>query len=420
MDVLSARSEERANDEQRKPARDEAGRRPLIAFGVNSSFALNHLIGHTVTSLAEKGCRVAVIAPNAKRDFMHREAFPGILVEDIDMEREIAPFSDLLALWKLIWILLRLRPAVVNMSTPKMAFLGGLAAFACGTPRRIYFLRGLRYETATGWKRRVLMACERIACACAHEVICVSASVRQCAVKAGIVAEAKTVLFGEKGSDGIYLNRFEGAPDEAEQVSRHLRAEHGIPDDAFVIGYVGRVTRDKGVGELVRATMQLAGDGRDVHLLMVGGMEAGDPIGEECSRLIDTTALIHATGYVQDPAPYYHAMDVFAFPTYREGLGKVLLEAAASGKPAVATRVTGVVDAVEDGVTGVLVPARDSGAVADAIAGLMDDAARREEMSQAGRAHVRRHFDAERMDNALAAFMTEKQEAAGSDRGAAV
>jgi len=109
---------------------------------------------------------------------------------------------------------------------------------------------------------------------------------------------------------------------------------------------------------------------------------------------------------VQDTAPYYQVMDLFAFPSYREGLGNVLLEAAASGKPAVATRVTGIVDAVEDGVTGVLVPARDSGAVADAIAGLMDDPSRREEMSKAARAHVRKHFDADRMDDALAAFMT--------------
>jgi len=406
MDVPGSRSRERRAHELPKPALDKAGQRPLIVFGVNSSFALNHLIGHTVIRVAAKGYRVAVIAPDACKDFQYREACPNVILEDIAMEREIAPFSDLLALWKLIWMFLRLRPAVVNLSTPKMAFLGGMAAWVTRTPRRIYFLRGLRYETSLGWKRRLLTACEKIACACAHQVVCVSASVRRCAVEDGIAPETKTVLLGERASDGIQLKRFQGGPEEDEQESRYLRAELGIPEEAFVIGYVGRVTRDKGVGELVQAAMKLAGDGRDVHLLMVGGMEGGDPINAECARLIDTTALIHATGYVQDTAPYYQVMDLFAFPSYREGLGNVLLEAAASGKPAVATRVTGIVDAVEDGVTGVLVPARDSGAVADAIAGLMDDPSRREEMSKAARAHVRKHFDADRMDDALAAFMT--------------
>jgi glycosyltransferase involved in cell wall biosynthesis len=165
------------------------------------------------------------------------------------------------------------------------------------------------------------------------------------------------------------------------------------------------LTHDKGVEELVQASMDLAHEGRDIRLLMIGAFESGDPVHSECARLISTNALIHATGYIDDPAPYYRAMDLFAFPSHREGLGNVLLEAAAAGRPTVATRVTGCVDAIEDGVTGVLVPAHDSNALKIAIADLMDNAAKRQSMSTAAQIFVREYFDAAKMLDALAAFM---------------
>src|ERR1039458_5915094 len=159
---------------------------PLVAFGVNSAFALNHLLGHTLIGLAGKGYHMAAIAPNAEDEFLHVAACPDVLLENIAMKREISLLADLLSLWKLIVMLRRLKPAILVLSTPKMALLGGMAAFIARVPRRIYFLRGLRYETAKGWKRKLLMACERVACACAHQVVCVSASVREGVVQAGL------------------------------------------------------------------------------------------------------------------------------------------------------------------------------------------------------------------------------------------
>jgi len=383
----------------------DPARRPLVLFGVNSTFALNHLLGHTLIGLVQKGFRIAAIAPNAETGFIHGSACPGIILRNVDMNREISLLPDLRALCALVMLFVRLRPAIVNLSTPKMALLGGIAAFLVRVPRRIYFLRGLRYETAKGWKRRLLIACERVACACAHEVICVSPSVRQCAVDAGIVTKSKTVMLGARASDGINLQRFDVGPDSPEESGMLLRHTLGLSDQSFVIGFVGRLTRDKGIEELVQASMDLAHEGRDIRLLMIGALESGDPVDPECARLISTNALIRATGYIADPGPYYRAMDLFAFPSYREGLGNVLLEAAAAGKPTVAARVTGSVDAVEDGVTGVLVPAHDSNALKIAIADLMDNAAKRQSMSEAATVFVRKYFDAAKMLDALAAFM---------------
>lgn len=386
-------------------AADKAAQ-PLIAFGVNSAFALNHLLGHTLIGLAGKGYHMVAIAPHAEDEFLHVAACPDVLLENIAMKREIAPLADLMVLWKLIVMLRSLKPAILNLSTPKMALLGGMAAFIARVPRRIYFLRGLRYETAKGWKHVLLMACERVACACAHQVICVSASVRECAIQDRIVPASKTAMLGERGSDGIDLTRFDASVDGSGRNGQGLRRKLGIPDGCFVVGYVGRLTRDKGVQELVGAMTRLRAEGRDAHLLVVGAFEAGDPVDPACEEQIRTDPAIHFTGYMPDPVPYYRIMDLFAFPSYREGLPNVLLEAAAAGKPSVATRVTGVMDAVDDGVTGVLVPVRDLPALTNAIADLMDNPRKRQSMSMAGRIFVKKNFDADVMVDALAHFLS--------------
>lgn len=250
------------------------------------------------------------------------------------------------------------------------------------------------------------MACERVACACAHQVICVSASVRECAIRDRILPASKTAMLGDRGSDGIDLTRFEAQLDGSVENSQGLRRKLGIPESCFVVGYVGRLTRDKGLHELVGAITRLRADGRDAQLLVVGSFEVGDPVDPACEEQIRTDPAIHFTGYMPDPVPYYRIMDMFAFPSYREGLGNVLLEAAAAGKPSVAARVTGVVDAVDDGVTGVLVPVRDLQALTNAIADLMDNPGKRQSMSIAAQIFVRKNFDANSMLDALATFLT--------------
>jgi glycosyltransferase involved in cell wall biosynthesis len=348
---------------------------------------------------------MVAIAPHADDEFLHAAACPDLRLENIAMKREIAPLADLVVLWRLTVMLRHLNPAIVNLSTPKMALLGGIAAVIARIPRRIYFLRGLRYETLKGWKRSLLMVCERVACACAHEVVCISASVQECAIQDRLVAAAKTATLGERGSDGIDLARFETPADLPGQSSQFLRRHLEIPEDCFLVGYVGRLTRDKGLHELVGAITRLRAEGRDAHLLVVGAFEAGDPVDPACEEQIRTDPAIHFTGYMKDPVPYYRIMDLFAFPSYREGLPNVLLEAAAAGKASVATRVTGVVDAVEDGVTGVLVPVRDLPALTFAIADLMDNPGKRQSMSRAGRIFVKKNFDADVMVDALATFL---------------
>lgn len=364
----------------------------VVVFGMNSSFAVRQFLPEILAAVQQRGFDAVVAAPQPPEADSFRAAFPGVEFRHVPMKREISPLSDVGTLYRL-WSLLRSkRPALTNMSTPKMGLIGGLAACLAGVPHRIYTLRGLRYETARSWKRRLLIACEKIACACAHQVICISRSVRQAALQEGLAPPGKLVLLGERVSEGITIEP-EPEPEFRGRDPVHLRKQLRIPQEAVVIGFVGRLTRDKGICELVQCFQILEREGRAVHLLLLGDFESGDPVDRETAEWVYSNPAAHWLGFIPDPKPYYRLMSAFVFPTHREGLGKVLLEAAAAGVPVVSTRVTGVVDIIQDGLNGILVPPGDAPALARAVGRLLDEPETAARMAQAAESMIREHFD---------------------------
>jgi glycosyltransferase involved in cell wall biosynthesis len=359
--------------------------RQTIVFGMNSWFAVRQFLPETLEVMRDRGFRIIVIGPRTHAD--GPPEIPGVEYRFVKVNREISPWTDLRAVLEILQILRSLRPSICNMSTPKMALLGGIAGWMARVPHRIYTLRGLRYETTRRWKRALLMTCEAVACACAHRVICISRSVRDAVIRDRIAPSRKAAILGERVSEGLSLRRAAAPADHA------LRRALGIPETAFVMGFVGRLTKDKGVRELVESFRILREERTDVRLLLIGDFEAGDPVDTATEREIRTGPAVHWPGYVEDPRPYYELMDVFVFPTHREGLGRVLLEAAAAGKPVVSTRTTGVVDVVLDGVTGLLVPPHDAHALAGAVRGLLGNRDLARAMGIRARELVQREFD---------------------------
>ena len=321
----------------------------------------------------------------------------------VPMVRRIAPLADLRALFRLARELHRRRPVIVHAHTPKGGLLGMIAAFLVRAPVRIYHISGLAFVTARGPRRLLLRATERVSCALAHRVLCVSASVRDVAVAEKLCAPGKiSVLLGGSinGVDG--QERFN--PARHAGVREATRARLGIPQDAVVVGFVGRLVRDKGIAELARAFHLLRDELPRLHLLLVGPFEPQDPVDPETRRQLVEDPRVHLAGLDLNTPPYYAAIDVLALPTWREGFGVVLIEAAAMALPVVATRIPGCVDAVQDGVTGALVPARDPEALAAAIRGYLADPALARRHGEAGRARALRDFQQEKMWAALEGF----------------
>ena len=323
-----------------------------------------------------------------------------IPVHAVEMMRRITPLRDLIALWRLWRVLARVRPAIVDAHTPKAGLLGMLAASLAGTPVRVYHMHGLPFVTASGWRKQLLRWTERISCQLAHRVLAVSHSVRTVAVSEGLCAPEKVeVLLGGSVNAVDTVGRFKPL---GEPVRRRARTERGIPPDAIVIGFVGRLARDKGIVELAGAWRQLRRD-RRLHLLLVGPDDATDVVPADVVADLRADPHVHFTGLEPETPRLYEAMDVLALPTYREGFPQVALEAAAMGLPVVATSVPGCVDAVHDGVTGTLVPPRDVGSLADALRRYVSDPSLRARHGEAGRRRVVVEFRQEVMWEALAA-----------------
>ncbi len=340
---------------------------------------------------------VAISSPGAELDrFRDGE---GVACLAVPMERRITPLRDLVALARLVRRLRELRPEIVDAHTPKGGLLGMMAAALAGVPVRVYHLHGLPLVTATGLRRRILRATERVAASLATRVLCVSRSVVEVAAAEGLAPREKlAVLLGGSIGGVDATGRFRPASPEER---RAARSAIGIPPEARVVGFVGRLVRDKGLVELTRAWTSLREELPDLRLLLVGPYEPQDPIPDDVASLLRADPRVHAVGLDWDVTKYFRAMDVVALPSYREGFPVVPLEAAAMGLPVVATRVPGSVDAVLDGVTGTLVPPRDERALAAALRPYLADPALRARDGAAARERVLRDFDPERIWTAL-------------------
>lgn len=312
----------------------------------------------------------------------------GIGTYAVKMERRITPFRDLAALWKIWKWFLTLGPDIVHAHTPKGGLLGMLGAWLARVPVRIYHIRGLTFMTATGWRRRLLMWCEWVSCRLAHEVLCVSASVRQVALDEEICQPEKiAVLLGGSGNGVDAARRF-NPENLAVTVRDEIRAKYGIPRDAKVLGFIGRIVRSKGITELADAWATLRQEFPEVHLFLVGPLEPQDPIPPHVYEALRRDDRVHLIGEEWNTPPLYAAMDLLVLPTYREGFPNVLLEAGAMQLPVVATRIPGCADAVEDEVTGLLVEPYDAPGLVRAISRYLHSPGLRRRHGQAARERI--------------------------------
>jgi glycosyltransferase involved in cell wall biosynthesis len=372
---------------------------PRLVIAVNSAIALGFVQGQ-LQHFQDKGLEVTVLCPERRKDEWEVVRPKGVSIIEVPMERKIALWRDLRSLLRLWRHMRRLRPTVTNVGTPKAGLLGGFAAWLNRVPCRFYTLHGLRFETTKGLKRRILVYAERLACRFAHRVVCVSHSVRERAIASGLASAERMVVLGSGSCNGVDASRFAPTPQIVRRAAQ-LRHQLGIPLRAPVVLFVGRLTCDKGIPELVQAFSQLVVRFPDLRLLLAGCFEDGDPLPSDTRRCLETHSHVILAGAVRDTAPYYAAADVLVLPSHREGLPTVVLEAQAARVPVVGASATGIVDVVADGQTGLLFPVGNVPALVEAIARLITDGALAIKLGLAGQEQVQSKYRQEHIWQAL-------------------
>lgn len=365
-------------------------RRPRLVYVVTHPVTADLLLRGQLAFMREHGFDVTVIAsPGAELERVAERERVDVVA--VPMARQPDARRDAVSLARLTVALRRLAPDIVNAGTPKAGLLGMLAARTVATPIRIYLLRGLRLETTTGNLRRILAATEKIASACAHDVACVSPSLRRVAVGDGHIPAGKAIVVGPGSSNGVDSERFQRTSELRTKGAAFMR-ELGIADDAPIIGFVGRLAEDKGIDELLDAFAIVRRQVPNAALVLLGGDLGDENIEDRLARRVAAAPGVVATKKIADLAPHYARIDVLAFPSYREGFPNVPLEAACAELPVVGFRSTGVIDAVQDGKTGLLV-ARDARQLADAILRYLTNPTLAAEHGRNARARVLAQFD---------------------------
>lgn len=338
--------------------------------------------------LQSHGFEVFGIAPHGKEhEHLHQR---NVKTWALDMERNPSPWKDLQALIRLWFFLLFNRFDIIHVSTPKAGLLGSLAAFFSGHFKIVYTIRGRAYENMTGKKRKLMAALETLVCTLSRSVLCISRELREAVIHEGICDPEKIAVIGSGSSNGIDCNHFQKNA-EIESEALRLRESLGLKPDSKVILNIGRLTKDKGIEELVEVFGQL-NDKEDVHLVLVGIFEKDSPLSAETYERIESHPRIHVVKWMKDVRPAFVMADVMAFPTHREGFGNVALEASAMECPVVAFDVVGVRESVANGVSGMLVPFGDVSGFRKALQTILDDRALARNLAVCGRQRAVENF----------------------------
>ncbi|PWA04025.1 glycosyltransferase family 4 protein [Flavobacterium psychrotolerans] len=297
----------------------------------------------------------------------------GVAVFPLEMTRRITPLYDLFAVIRLYLFLRKTKPYIVHTHTPKAGIVGMVAARLAGVPHRLHTVAGLPLLEVSGSKRKLLNWVEQFTYRCATNVYPNSFGLMDIILAHDFCAPEKLNVLANGSSNGIDTSHFSPSLFTAAQNSI-LKEQLGIPSDAFVFVFVGRLVKDKGINEMVVAFELLQKDNPTVHLLLVGDYESDlDPLSSSTLESIHNNPFLHAVGFQNDVRPYLALSNVLVFPSYREGFPNGVLQAGAMGLPCVVSDINGCNEIIADDINGLIIPVKDALALYNAMKRLATD-----------------------------------------------
>lgn len=298
--------------------------------------------------LAENGFDVTIIC--SLDDSLQEMIGKNIKYIPIEIPRGISIIKSIVAIRKLKRVFREEQFDLIQYSTPNAALYASIAAKSVKCKIRNYHLMGFRYLGSRGIGRTVLKAIEKFTCRNSTSIECVSISNIDIGIRDGIFSKEKVTVVWNGSTGGVDIERFNIS--NRNLFREEIRNKYQIKNDEFVYGFVGRITKDKGVNEILEAFQSING----TKLLMIGNPEGVNTLNQELYQKSLRDTRITYTGNVDNVEKYFAAIDVLLFPSYREGFGNVVIEAAAMGTPAIISDIPGPIDAVNPGVSALIVP----------------------------------------------------------------
>ncbi|MDE7025240.1 MAG: glycosyltransferase family 4 protein [Paramuribaculum sp.] len=370
-----------------------------IIRGVTVSMSVGFFDG-LIPELREMGYEVVSVSSDGPELERVRNAGGRAIV--VPMERHISPVKDIKSLWQMIRVFRHERPSMVHSMTPKAGLVCMIAAMLTRVPVRVHTFTGLVFPTATGLKRQILMATDRLTCACATHIIPEGEGVKADLLNNNITRKPIRVL-GHGNCRGIDLERFNPADESLNSVAETIRKP-----ESFTFIFIGRIVRDKGINELAEAFSRLYNECPDSRLILVGPYEDNlDPISSQTHQTINSCPGIEAVGEQKDVRTWLLASDAFVFPSYREGFPNVVIEAGAMGLPSIVTDINGSREIIMEGRNGTIIPPRDAEALYKAMKSFIDHPTKTASMAAQARPLIASRYEQSYVRQCLKDFYKE-------------
>jgi glycosyltransferase involved in cell wall biosynthesis len=368
------------------------GKNEKILHIITVSFVINHFFGKQFLYLKEKTENEYHLGCTPSKDFVKLSNELGYIPFEVEITRTISPLKDLKAIIRIYQYIRKNKIDKVVGHTPKGGMVAMIAAFFANVSERIYFRHGIIYETSTGFKRNLLKNIDRLTGFFAIKVVCVSNSVKDISERDRLNNSSKNLVLGLGTCNGIDTeDRFNPSKKDVEVINE-IKNKHNITSEDKVVGYVGRLVKDKGIDDLIIAWKIVKAKFPKAKLLLVGPMEKRDSISEYSKSQILLDSSIIFTDFVVDASTYFSLMDVFVLPTYREGFPTVSLEASSMSLPVVITKATGCTESILENQTGLFI-SNEPEDIADKILFYLENEKIAQVNGEQGRLFVQQNFE---------------------------
>ena len=319
---------------------------------MNIPFVLPYILGSQIDYFNSIGSEVHIACSTGVKIEEYKSRWNFRYLE-LKVNRRLSLFEDLYSIIILVIYIKKNNINVVVGHTPKGALLSMFASFFCRIKKRYYYRHGLMFETSVGFRRKLLIQIEKLTSYLSTNVICVSQSVLDNSLVYNLSKKRKLILIDNGSCNGIdAIGKFNRSNCSSKIIS-NLKIKYSVNNNNIIIGYIGRLSRDKGINELVQAWDIIKNQTINLRLFLCGPLDERDPVSNEILQKINNDSTITYTGEIFDTECFYSLFTIFILPSFREGFPTVILEASAMNLPVITTKSTGCIDSILENITGI-------------------------------------------------------------------